>query len=410
MTKSKPALLGGQPVFERSIEWTSFWPPVDDSTANRLRDLYFSRRWSSFDETEPAFDQAFANYHGARHGIFMVNGTVTLECALGAYGVGAGDEVIVPPLTWYATAMAPHYLGARPVFVDIRRDTLCIDPDKIAAAITDRTKAIIPVHVFGSMADMDRIMAIARAHRLKVIEDCAHVHGGLWNEQGIGSVGDVGSFSFQQSKTMASAEGGICITNDEEIAERLFRMKHIGYGPGQRQGQAQSGPPPGLLCHNYRATAFQALILHEQLKTLEHRLEQYREAVAYLEKRLAQTTKIRFQARPQQVRRQGYYLWVMIFDAPSYADIPIALIQKALNAEGVQASRTWDPVYRFILFNLRPEAYRTPQPCTVTEQVASRILALHHSYLALDMPTLEKFADAIEKVMAHMDDLRRFAT
>jgi len=408
MTTSKPAFLGAQPVFERAIEWTTLWPPVDDSTADRLKELYFSRRWSSFDETEPAFDSAFARLHTSRHGVFMVNGTVTLECALAAYGIGAGDEVIVPPLTWYATAMAPHYLGARPVFVDIQRDTLCIDPVKIESAITDRTRAIIPVHVFGSAADMDRIMLIAKKHGLKVIEDCAHVHGSLWNDQGIGSIGDVGSFSFQQSKTMASGEGGICITNDDEIADRLYRMKHIGYGAGERQGKAQSGPPTGLVCHNYRATAFQALILHEQLKTLEDRLDRYRTAVDYLEKRLTQTTKIRFQRRPHQVKRQGYYLWVMIFDDPSFADIPLATLEKAFSAEGLQLSRTWDPLYRFILFNLKPDAFHT-HPCAVTESVASRILALHHSLLGLEMPVLEKIADAIERVVTHIDELRRVA-
>lgn len=405
----KLALLGGSPVLARPLEWSSFWPTVDDSTAKKLQDLYFSRRWSSFDETEPAFDQAFALFHNAAHGIFMVNGTVTLQCALAAYGIGAGDEVIVPPYTWYATAMAPIYLGARPVFVDIQRDTLCMDPAKIEAAITERTKAIVPVHVLGSMAQIDRIIAIAKAHRLKVIEDCAHVHGGVWDGTGIGSVGDVGSFSFQQSKCMASAEGGICITNDAEIAERMFRMKHIGYGPGQRQGQARNGPSPDLLCHNFRATAFQALILHEQLKTLADRLDRYRQGAAYLEGRLTQTTKIRFQTRPPQVQRQGYYLWPMIFDDPSYSDIPVSLIQKAMAAEGLPAVPTWDPVYRFILFNRKPEEFRVDQPCTVTEQVTPRILALLHAYLGQDHEVLERIADIIEKVVIQVDELRRYA-
>src|SRR6185503_12502827 len=138
------------------------------------------------------------------------------------YGIGPGDEVIVPAVTWYATAMAPHYLGAKPVFVDVLPDTLCMDPEKVSAAITERTKAIVPVHLYGSMADMDRIMAIAKAHGLRVIEDCAHMHGGLWDGRHVGSIGDVGSFSFQHSKTMACADSGISITSDPEIADRLF--------------------------------------------------------------------------------------------------------------------------------------------------------------------------------------------
>jgi dTDP-4-amino-4,6-dideoxygalactose transaminase len=406
---SKLALLGGQPVFERPLEWRTFWPPVDETTEKKIQTLYRSRNWTAFDETEGLFAQAFAAHHDARHGIFMINGTVTMQCALGAYGIGAGDEVIVPALTWYATAMAAHYVGARPVFVDIEPDTLCIDVEKVRAAITQNTKAIIPVHLYGSMTDMDRLMMLAKEHDLRVIEDCAHMHGGVWGGKGIGSIGDVGSFSFQQSKTMASAEGGICTTNDEDIAERIFRMKHIGYGPGQLQGKANSGPPPGLLCYPFRATAFQALILHEQLASLNSRLERYEKAARYLEQRLGESTRIRFQRRGRKADRQGYFGWVMIFDDPSYSDIPLTVIQKAISAEGLPVIPTWDPVYRFVLFNLAPETYRIDQPCAITEQVGGRILWLMHAYLGLDMDQVTKMADAIEKVMQSVDDLRKHA-
>jgi dTDP-4-amino-4,6-dideoxygalactose transaminase len=217
----------------------------------------------------------------------------------------------------------------------------------------------------------------------------------------------VGSFSFQQSKTMASGEGGICITNDADIAERIYRIKHIGYGPGQAPGKASSGPPPGVQCYNFRATAFQALILREQLKGLEERLERYRESALYLERRLGESTKIRFQKRGRKADRQSYWQWVMIFDDPSYADIPLSILQKALAAEGVPPSPTWGPVYRFILFNLKPEAYRVPHPCTVAEEVGARILCLIHAYLGLEMDAIEKIADAIEKVMSSASELQR---
>jgi L-glutamine:2-deoxy-scyllo-inosose/3-amino-2,3-dideoxy-scyllo-inosose aminotransferase len=406
---SKLAILGGQPVFEESLDWHAFWPPRDEATGRKLQELYFSGRWTAFDELEPEFAQAFATHHGAKHGAFMVNGTVTMQCALGAYGIGAGDEVIVPALTWYATGMAAYYLGAKPVFVDVLPDTLCIDPDKIAAAITERTKAIIPVHLYGSMADMDRIMAIARKHQLIVIEDCAHAHGGIWAGQGIGSIGDVGSFSFQQSKTMACGEGGICITSDSRIYERIFRMKQIGYGPGQNPGRATSGPPPDLLCYPFRATAFQALLLAEQLKSLNERLERYEKSARYLEERLGRTTNIRFQARGQRADRQGYFGWVMIFDHPEYADIPLKSIQNALGAEGLEVEPTWGAVYDFILFNLRPEAYRVDQPCVVTEQIGARMLWVFHANLGLSMAEVEKMADAIEKVAVNSAELRKHA-
>lgn len=406
---SKLSLLGGEPVLRESSDLRDFWPPTDEPTAKRLEKLFYSRKWTAFDDVEGTFMRAFASHHGCRHGIFMVNGTVTLQCALGAYGIGPGDEVIVPALTWYATAMAAFYVGAHPVFVDVDPDTLCIDPDKIKAAITKRTKAIIPVHLYGSMADMDQIMAIARQHDLKVIEDCAHMHGGVWNGKGIGSIGDVGSFSFQQSKPMASAEGGACITNDAEIAERIFRMKHIGYGPGEHPGKIDNGPPPGLVCYPFRATGFQAVILDEQLKTLNSRLERYGRAVQYLESRLSQSTRLRFQLRGRKADRQGYFAWTMMLDDPSYIDIPLGVIQKALVAEGLPVLAAHPPVYRFILFNLNSDAYRIHGECRVTETVGARVLRLLHPYLGLEASQLEKFADIIEKVMTHVDELRKYA-
>ena len=227
--------------------------------------------------------------------------------------------------------------------------------------------------------------------------------------KGAGTIGDVGSFSFQQSKAMASGEGGICITNDEEVADRIFRMKQIGYGPNQSPGEAKNGPPVGLTCYPFRATTFQTVILDDQLRSLNSRLERYAKGARYLEQRLAQSTKIRFQTRPRQVQRQGYFLWPMIFDDPSYADIPLSVIRAAIRAEGVLVNPTWDPVYRYILFNLKPDAYRVDQPCTVTERSVARILTLQFSHLGLDMSVLEKIADAIEKVMTRLDELRRYA-
>ncbi len=264
------ALLGGTPVNEVPMVAPA-WPQVSEETGERLKALYLSRQWSFNSPAEQAFARDFAAAHDAPHGIFMANGTVTLECALAALNIQPGDEVIIPALTWLATAMAVHYRGAVPVFVDVEPTTLCLDPANIEMAITPRTRAIIPVHLYASMADMDAILAIARKHDLRVIEDCAHMHGGQWAGRGVGSLGDIGSFSFQQSKTMASGEGGICLTRDPVLDERLFRLKHIGYLPGNAQGKPSDPPAADLLCHNYRATGFQAVILQDQLEELPAR-------------------------------------------------------------------------------------------------------------------------------------------
>jgi L-glutamine:2-deoxy-scyllo-inosose/3-amino-2,3-dideoxy-scyllo-inosose aminotransferase len=337
---TKLALSGGDPVFEQSLDWRTIWPPLSEATAQALQELYYSRQWTAFDGAEATFAQAFATHHGAKYGVFTVNGTVTLHSALAALGVGSGHEVIVSPLTWYSTAMAVRHVGATPVFVDIEPDTLCIDPSKIEAAITERTRAVIPVHAYGSMADMDRIMPIARRYNLKVIEDCAHMHGGMWNDKGCGTLGDVGSFSFQMCKTMSSGEGGICITNDPELAERLFRIKQIGYGPNDSLGRPECAPPSQLMCYNFRATAFHPIILQEQLEGLGALLRRYGHAVRYLEGRLAQSTRIRFQVPGKAATRQGYFGWFMLFDDLAYADIPIDRVDPGSACSRRPAART----------------------------------------------------------------------
>ena len=386
------------------------WPETNEATAQRLREVYFSRRWSFDSQAEKDFAQAYAEYHDAKHGIFMVNGTVTLQCALAACGIEPGDEVIVPALTWIATAMAAHYLGAMPVFVDVEPTTLCLDPTKIEAAITDRTRAIIPVHLYGSMADVDAILALANRYGLDVIEDCAHMQGGKWNGRGAGAWGKVGSFSFQQSKAVSGGEGGICITNDDQLADRLFRLKHIGYAPGDQQGASQQGPPPGLICHNFRGTAFEATILHDQLSRLKDRIQRHNAAAQQLEQRLAHVPGVRVQTRGRLADPQGYYACVLIFDAELMGDLLMVRIMEALSAEGVPygVGCTYGPVYDHMLFNLNDQQYRIAEAgCPVSETVGTKhSLCLAHNWLAGDEQTVRQLGDVLVKVAGNIDSLR----
>lgn len=376
------------------------WPPVSDSTGDKLKELYLSREWSFNSQTEQEFEKAFAKYHGAKHGIFMANGTVTLECALIAGGIGAGDEVIIPALTWIATAMAVRYVGAIPVFVDIEPDTLCLDPEKVKAAITPKTKAVIPVHLYGSMADIEKIKDIADEHNLFMIEDCAHMQGGIWNGRGAGSWGDVGSFSFQQSKTLSSGEGGICLTNDDKLADRIYRAKHIGYAGGTVQGAALSGPPVGLQPHNYRGTGFQALILNDQLKGLPSLIEKYNKNAAIIEAKLSSVKGVRVQARGRLAGPQGYYSLTIIFDKEPLNDIPLETIIERCKYEGLQLGQTYGPVYQHMLFNLGEGEYRIDGgSCPVAEGIGfERAACLGHQYLGCDESTIERIGDIIAKV------------
>ena len=407
MTKSnRLALFGGTPVSKGLT--APPWPAPDEATADAIRDVYLSGKWSFGGENEVAFCRDFAAYHGAKHGVFMANGTATLECALVACGVGPGDEVIVPAMTWVATAAAAVYVGATPVFVDVEPTTLCIDPEQVAAAVTDRTRAIIPVHQYGSMADLEALLDIADRNDLALIEDCAHAHGGKWNGRGVGSWGKVGSFSFQQSKVMASGEGGICITNDDDLADKLYRLKHIGYGPASKQGQPSGPPPEGLICHNYRATEFQAVILRKQLEGLAQRATAYAAAVDRLTDRLDDAPGFRVQSPGRLAGPQSYYGVVILFDEEPLADIENGLIHKALNAEGLPTAWTYRTVYTDTLWNMPASGYRIfDGACSISEKVGThRSLLLLHQWLGSDETTLDTIGDILAKVSANADALR----
>ncbi len=256
----KLALVGGTPV-TASMRVPS-WPPVSEATAQRLADVYRSGKWSFDGEVEQAFSREFAASHDAAYGVFMANGTVTLECALAAFGIGPGDEVIVPALTWLATAMAAVYLGATPVFVDIEPATLCLDPAKTEAAITPRTRAIIPVHLYGSNPDLDAIMAIAARHDLIVIEDCAQSHLAAYKNRPTGSIGDLAAFSFYPSKNLGAAgDAGAVTTNEARWRDVVDELRNRGRSAAGGYHHVRIG-------HNCRLDEIQAAILRVKLPRL----------------------------------------------------------------------------------------------------------------------------------------------
>lgn len=400
------AINGGTPVSVEKIKPMA-WPPLNEETADKLKELYFSRQWSFNCPAEIDTAQAFADLHDAKHGIFMANGTVTLECALRAGGIGEGDEVIVPALTWIATAMVAYNVGAIPVFVDVDPETLCLAPEKLAEAVTPKTKAVIPVHLYGSMADMEAIKAICDKHDLFLLEDCAHMQGGKWDGKGVGTWGDVGSFSFQQSKTVSCGEGGICITNDDKLAELIYRAKHIGYDSAGFQGAANNGPPVGLECHNYRSTGFHAIIAGGQLPGLSALLKKYNKNADILSDKLAGIAGLRVQKKGRLSTLQGYYGMTFIFDGETLKDVPVDSILKAVYEEGVPMARTYGPVYQHMLFNLEESDYRiSGGSCPAAEYAGfERAVFLPHQYLGCEEAVVEKIGDIIAKVANNANEL-----
>jgi L-glutamine:2-deoxy-scyllo-inosose/3-amino-2,3-dideoxy-scyllo-inosose aminotransferase len=401
----KLAIHGGEKTMTYG-EYLPAWPPVYPEVPELLGKIYNSRCWSFNESYEKDLCRDFSSYCGAKYGIYMVNGTVTLECALAALGVGAGDEVIVPALTWLATAMSAVYLGAKPVFVDIEADTMCLDPLKVEAAITSKTKAIIPVHLYGSMADMDAIMAISKKHNIPVIEDCAHAHGGVWNGRGVGSIGHIGSFSFQQSKTLSSGEGGMCLTNDDELNSKLYRLKHIGYDFVSAKGKAASSPPMGMVCHNYRGTEFEAVILLKSLKRLAEQTALRDENAKYLGSLISDIPGIKLQKRGRRADVQGYYALGIHFDLSQFNGIGLGRLNEVINAEGLGTCGTYGPVYKHMLWSMPESAYRKADDCRVCEAVCDSTLVLMHQWLLTDKEVMKGVAAALRKVWDNRSDIK----
>lgn len=237
------------------------------------------------------FEEQFARYCGVECGIATSNGTAALHLALAALGIGEGDEVIVPTLTFIATANVARYTGARPVFVDSHPDFWCLDPGKIEEAITPKTKCIIPVHLYGHPCDMDVIIEIARKHRLYVVEDAAEAHGAEYRGKKVGSFGDINCFSFFGNKIITTGEGGMCLTGDQKMSERMRILRDHGMNPGKRYWYDFIG-------FNYRMTNLQAAVGVAQLTKIDKFINRKREIARwYAEglKNLAEEGLIRLQ-------------------------------------------------------------------------------------------------------------------
>jgi len=365
------------------------WPIVGDLEAQWMDEVVRSGVWSWVGTHESAFCEEFAQFIGAKHAMGLSNGTVTIQTALQAVGVQPGDEVIVPGLTWVATMQAALDVGANVVLVDVDPETFDIDPAAAEAAITERTRAIVPVHLYGCMVDMDAIMDIAGRHGLKVVEDCAHQHGSRWRDRGAGSIGDAGSFSFQQSKVLTCGEGGAIVCNDDEVYRTAFALKHVGWAPREDGEGLEAG---GVYAHNYRSTAMQCVLLRGGLARIEEQTRIREENAARLNEGLERIGgPLRMAKRDPRVTRQAYYAVTMHFD-PAQADgLDRAQYMAALGAEGVSLGLPYDPVYRHPLMNLQhstsPVPYRDP--------------ALMQDYANLRLPNVERICTETGLVMMH---------
>jgi len=347
--------------------------------------------------------------------VVVANGSVAISLALRALDLSAGDEVIVPALTWVATASAAIHMNMVPVVVDVDPMHYCIDPDALEAAITDRTRAIIVVHLANQVADMDRIMEIAGRHRLFVIEDCAHAHFARWRGRAVGTIGHLGTFSFESSKIITSGEGGAVVARDPDLLKRVMSLTNCG-----RKLPPYDSFNGGSFGFNARATEFQAAVLLGQLDTLEERRGVRLENLAKLVESLSILGGLEMVSPDQRVSQSQHYEVLFRYDPNEFSGLSRSQFCRAVLAEGVEIEGDfYDPVHLSPL--MRASTRHWPMlrdrygdgfhgrgiSCPVSERAAYvELLWVHHTLLAGNASDIEDIVNAVSKVKRHATALR----
>lgn len=411
-TTPRPVVLGGH--MGSSID-SPEWPIWDQRERDQLSRVLESGWWAFEGPAEAEFERRFAELQTAPHGLCVANGTVALQLALEALDIGVGDEVIVPGFTWQATAAAVVDVNAMPILVDADPETYCPDPGAIEVAVTSKTKAIIVVHLYDSLSDMDRILEIAARHHLRVVEDCAHSHGSQWNGRGVGSVGDIGTFSFQSSKTLTAGEGGFVTTKDEALFERLYSLRNCGR---PRKG-AISPTTHHVQSGNYRMTEWQSGILLAQLERFEDQMKTKERNAAILDSNLGRIPGIKPMRRDRQVTRRNLYAYVFRYAEEEWQGFSCRAFRKALSDEtGLEIGAPYRPLNMSPLYRprtkrrhhlsdhyweaLEPGRYSLPVAEHAYRHEAVRVL---HQGLLTDSRGISQIPKAVEKLRGWLPEL-----
>src|SRR6202162_3333451 len=411
----KLAITGGEPSRKKRFD---AWPIYTEKERKALEDVLTNHNLGGQPFSGKhcdAFGKAFAKFHTAKYGQVVNTGTVAIQAALKAIDIRPGDEVIVPAYTWEGTVGPVLLVNAVPVFVDIDPDTYCLDAKQIEGAITPKTKAILPVHLGMRFADMDEILRIAKRHNLKVVEDCAHAHGGKWNGKGAGSIGDLGAFSFQSSKLITSGEGGAVITNNLEYMEIV--QSYINAGRASLTDQYHHR----IIGFNYRLGEFQAAVLGPQLDRLPQQSAIREKNMKHFETRLQNTPGIGLLKPDPRITRLAPYGYVFKYFENKLKDIPRAAFVPALQTEGIPCDGLfYEPVYKSSLFPIKssdfpalswgrekPLDLRDMYSCPEADRAAyhEAVWFPHQNFLG-SAADVDAIADAIHKVLTNMEELR----
>ncbi|QDV33019.1 DegT/DnrJ/EryC1/StrS family aminotransferase [Tautonia plasticadhaerens] len=410
---AKPAVLGGEPVRKKAFPG---WPIVGDEDVSALVDVLRSGAWyrGSGDRVR-RFEAEWADRLGVSHCVATANGTSALITAMNALEVGPGDEVIVPPYTFVATVNAVLIQHALPVFVDVDPETSQIDASKIAGAITDRTRAIVPVHIGGNPADLDAVMAVARDRGIPVVEDACQAHLAEWRGKKVGTIGDLGCFSFQNSKNLTSGEGGAVLTDDARLHAECLSFQNNGRSEGDMPGTF------GRNGANLRLTEFQGALLSTQLTRLESQARTREQNAASLSALLDEIPGVTPARMHEGTTRNAYHLYMFRYDPAEFAGLPRSGFLKAMAAEGIPASGGYSPLYRepFLRRTLESRAFRASFPSSTlaeyeerldlpgNERLCEEAVWLTQSMLLGTRQDMEQVAEAIRKIRAHASEIAK---
>lgn len=400
------------PAAKAAVEW----PMWDSHEETALLDVLNSGKWgrTSRGKQLPAFEAAFGARMRAKHCLATSSGTTALLTSLGALGIGPGDEVIMPPYTFVATFNVITNSYALPIFVDSDAETFQIDPKKIAAAITPRTKLLLPVHIGGSPADMAAILAVARAHKLPVIEDAAQAPLAELNGQPVGTAGLGGCFSFQASKNLTAGEGGAILTNDDAFANLCYNFHTPGGGkPGASSGRGA----------NYRMTEFQAGILLAQLARLEEHSKVRDANAAYLSEMLSKIPGIAPAKLAPGCTKSGWHLYMLRYDPKQFAGLTRAKFLQELSKARVSASSGYtslntsshvraladNPHYQRLYGKATMARYIEANQCPVNDKLCDDAIWFTQTKLLGSRSDMERIVEAFADIHKRAGDLARRA-
>jgi dTDP-4-amino-4,6-dideoxygalactose transaminase len=391
---SRLAINGGAPV--RRDPWPR-WPQWGESERDQLQAVLDRGEWGGFDPIVGEFEIRFAERLQAKHCLTTANGTLSLVAALQVLGIGPGDEVIVPPYTFIATANAVQLVGATSVFVDIEPHTLNLDMSLLESAISARTKAVIPVHFAGLPVDLDRLSPLAQKHGLAVIEDAAHAHGSTWRGKPVGAQGDIGSFSFQASKNLTSGEGGALTTNHDDLKDKLWSYINQGRTPGGLWYEHEN------LGSNLRLTGWQAAILMAQLERFDDELARRMDNARRLHAILAEVDGLEPLHWDERAEFHAFHLFIMRFFPEGFQGVSRNRFVQALRAEGIPCSTG----YSMPLYAQPPlQAPRSRiLPCPTTEQACRESIWLTQNLLLAEPAAMDQIAEAIFKIRENIGEL-----